>query len=69
MSRSFFSDREILQILHLKDVEGLTCRAIGERFGKSKNAIIGLLSRVNKETDASDPDGNGNGTMPPGWWR
>lgn len=63
------TDRQILEALDLRDNEGWTMTPLGKRFGKSKSAMIGLLSRINKQTDASDPDGNANGTMPRKWWK
>lgn len=63
------TDAQTLEALDLRDNEGWTMTQIGARFGKSKSAMIGLLSRVNKLTDASDPDGNQNGTMPRKWWK
>ncbi len=58
------SDAEILHILDLRDI-GLTCREIGKRVGATKDAIIGLLFRINADTEPSEHDG----TMPSGWWR
>lgn len=61
------TDEQILDILHLRDVEGMKYEDIGARYGRSKSAIIGLVYRVNTETDAAD-NGVGNGTMSERWW-
>ena len=61
------TDEQTLEVLHLHEVEGLTAAQIAPRFGKSKNAIIGIIYRTRAETDATD-NGHGNGTMPPRWW-
>lgn len=68
MARNPMTDIDLLTILHLRDHEGMLASVTGERFGRSKGAIVGALWRIDKETDASDPDGNQNGTMPPKWW-
>jgi len=62
------SDIEILEALDLRDNDGLTMAQIGARLNKTKNAMIGLLSRVSKETEAYDYDGNQNGTLERKWW-
>jgi hypothetical protein len=70
MSRhASLTDKQTLEALDLRDNEGWTMTQIGTRFGKSKSAIIGLLSRINKDTDKSDPDNIHNGTMPRKWWK
>lgn len=64
-----WTDKQILTALHFRDHEGMNCTEISEHFGKSRGAIIGLLHRVDKQTDKHDPDGNLNGTMKPEWWK
>lgn len=64
-----WTEEEILMALHLRDHEGKSWREIGLRFGRTKSAVAGLLFRIDKATDEHDPDGNGNGTMKPLWWR
>lgn len=65
--RDGMTDEDLLTILHLHEVEGLTTTAIASRFGKSKSAICGIIFRIRTETDATD-NGHGNGTMPARWW-
>ena len=65
--RETLMDEQILEILHLHEVEGLTASEIAPRFRKTKNAIVGLIYRTRTETDLTD-NGHGNGTMPPRWW-
>jgi len=69
MSRHTWSDTQILEMLHLAECEGLTREEVARRFSTTKNAMVGLLGRINKATDESDPDGNQNGTMPERWWK
>ena len=66
---STLSDEDLLMALHLRDYVGMPIRDIGVRFGKSKNAMVGALHRVNKDYEGSGPDGNQNGSMGPLWWR
>lgn len=66
--RDEWPEQHILIALHLRDHEGMTCREIGERLGRTKNAVIGCLRRVDEETDASD-NGHLNGSMCPLWWQ
>lgn len=61
------TDMQLLKVVHLHEVEGLSAQRIAERFGKTKGAICGIIFRVRTETDATD-NGHGNGTMPPRWW-
>ncbi len=58
------TDAEILHIMDLRDT-GLTCRKIGALVGATKDAINGLLGRIDRATESSKHDG----TMPNGWWR
>ncbi len=64
MSADIRTDAEILHIMDLRDI-GLTCREIGERVGTTKDAMNGLLGRIDRATEPSKHDG----TMPPMWWR
>lgn len=68
MGRIKWTDEDILTVLDLRDHAGMTTVEIAQRFGVGKGAIIGMLNCINKETDALDPDGNQNGTMPRKWW-
>ncbi|MBU3262086.1 hypothetical protein KPG71_18855 [Roseovarius sp. PS-C2] len=65
-------DIRLLNILHMKDVEGMTCAAIGECMGGSKSSIIGAVNRVNKDADKHGckcrKKANRDGGMKPKWW-
>jgi hypothetical protein len=63
------TDHELLRALHWRDHENLTTREIGERLGRTKNAIIGALCRIERDTDQHDLSPRLNGTMPPLWWK
>jgi len=65
MTRQEWTDQEILEMLHLRENEGLTCAAAGQRLGRNKNAVIGMGHRIAK---AQLPGDAGDGTMPPRWW-
>lgn len=58
------TDAELLTMLEMRDA-GWTMLAIGKAFKKSRNAISGILHRIDRETEASEHDG----TMPEGWWK
>lgn len=62
------TDEQILTALDLYD-QGFTMQEVGERFGKSKGAIVGLFNRIRKDTDAYDQTPHLNGTMPRRWWK
>lgn len=61
-------DAMALRILHMREHENLTCREIGERVGRSRNAIIGFLNRINRDTDKHDRTPHLNGSMPAQWY-
>jgi len=44
-----WSDDDILDALHMRD-EGSTMREIGNHFGVTKNAVIGMVHRVMNES-------------------
>jgi len=44
-----WSDDDILDALHMRE-ENYTMREIGQHFGYSKNAVIGMINRVLKES-------------------
>lgn len=44
-----WSDDDILDALHMRD-EGFTMREIGNHFGVTKNAVIGMVHRVMNES-------------------
>lgn len=62
-----WTDEDILMVLHLYDHESMTHDQIAARFGKTKGAIAGLMSRI--RNDMADDNGTGDGTMKPLWWR
>ena len=68
---TFWTDERILTALDMRDGDGKSASEIGGYFGVSKNAILGLLHRMNK---AELPCGctkpaNKNGGMGRGWWK
>lgn len=67
MPKRLWTDEEMLEVLRLKDEEGWTAEKIGERFGVSKSAILGMIQRIRKDTDAHDLTPELNGTMDQGW--
>lgn len=62
-------DTDILEALDLRDHEGLTYGQIAKRTGRTRNAVIACLRRVDAQADKHDRTGCQNGTMPRGWWR
>lgn len=67
--REIWTDEDMLMALHLHANEGMTAKQIGERFGRRKGSVIGMMNRVAKETDKHDLTPHLNGTMKPLWWR
>ena len=67
MTQLIWTDEDMLMALHLYDHEGLTYDQIAARFGRTKGAIAGLMSRIRNDT-AGD-NGTGDGTMRPMWWK
>jgi len=61
-----WSDEEILEVLALRDVDGLSAKEIALMFGTTKNSIIGLWNRIAKAQESGD---YGDGTMPARWWK
>lgn len=71
MSPNRFTDREMLEVLHLK-ATGITAASIGERMGRSKSSILGMIHRVNEAANkhpcrCKKPE-NKDGSMGPRWW-
>ena len=62
------TDEQILEAMHLHYVDGMRLVDVGERFGKSRSAMAGIMKRIRDDTNVSDPDGILNGTMPERWW-
>lgn len=72
-----WTDKEVLTVLDLIDEFGLTAAQVAERYGVTRNAIIGIRNRVLsdlRESEASPgpvaqkPE-NQDGGMVRGWWR
>lgn len=61
-----WDDRLDLEMLHLREVEGLSMKQVGARLGIGKNAVIGRIGRLRA---AQEPGAAGDGTMPARWWR
>lgn len=64
-----WTDEQILTVLDLKDNEGWTLEQIGQRYGKTRSAIAGLINRVRADEEKHDQEGIQNGTMPRKWWK
>ena len=69
MKKAVFTDEELLIALHWRDHDGLSTRQIGERLGRTKNAVIGAFTRIERDTDAADVSPHLNGTLGPLWWQ
>lgn len=63
------SDIQILEAMHRHYNEGMSLSDAGAPIGKGRNSMAGLMKRIRDDTNASDPDGNQNGTMPAKWWK
>jgi len=72
MTHDRADDMILLEMLHLRATTGMSHREIGRKFGRSKNAVIGALHRINKEADAVScrcrRKHNRDGGMPAMWW-
>lgn len=65
-----WTDEEMLIALHMRDHQGMSAAKVATAMNKpSRAAVLGLVHRIGKETDASDPDNHRNGTMKPDWWK
>ncbi len=71
------SDMQLIEALDLIECHGWTATRVAERFGVTRNVIIGSRHRVRLDLDrseaapgprASKPE-NMDGGMPHGWWR
>lgn len=47
-------DEDTLMVLHLTDNEGWSCKAAGEKYGMTKNAVIGIRNRIRKTAHCYD---------------
>ena len=71
------TEDQLVEVLDLMDGQGWPSSRVAERYGVSRNAIIGARSRV--LTDLAKSEGvpgpqaqkpeNRDGGMPHGWWR
>ncbi|NOX39737.1 MAG: hypothetical protein GXP05_04280 [Alphaproteobacteria bacterium] len=68
MSIRSWRDEEMLSVLHMRDIEGLKFQRIADAIGRGKNSVVGVVNRINNETDSTDKAGNQNGTLSPKWW-
>ena len=65
-------DENVLMVLHLTDNEGVTCKEAGERYGMTKNAVIGLRNRIRKTEycfDGCQKSDTMDYSLKPLWWR
>jgi len=62
----------VLEMLHMRDAEGMTAKQIGAKFGKTKNSVIGLFSRISKHEESGQnfvrKKENKDGAMGARWW-
>jgi hypothetical protein len=67
-----WTDAELLRVLHLNEVDGLSCVQIAQRFGVTRNAIVGITNRIRadmrKVPDRAVKPENRDGGMPARWW-
>lgn len=64
-------DEALLNLLYLREFDGMGMKEIGERVGMSKNAVIGQINRVMKDMvpcECRKPE-NRDGGMPNRWWK
>ncbi|GGG77680.1 hypothetical protein GCM10011415_28240 [Salipiger pallidus] len=64
-------DGHILQMLHLRDHEGMTAYAIGKRCGTSRGGVAGRFKRIRDDEQpcACIKPENKDGALPPRWWK
>lgn len=68
VKRREWSDAEMLTVLEMR-AGGATAAVIGRRFGVSRSAILGVVHRIESETDICFPPGDREGTFAPDWWQ
>ncbi|MEI4485616.1 hypothetical protein V8J36_05395 [Frigidibacter sp. MR17.14] len=64
------TDEDLLGVLALWDA-GFTGQEIGQRIGRSRNAVLGALHRIRHDErpcHCLKPE-NRDGGMPAGWWK
>ncbi|MFQ6553413.1 GcrA family cell cycle regulator [Aestuariibius insulae] len=64
---SEWTDQRLLQLMHLKDVEGLTFAQIAVRFSVSRSSVIGAYHRIDKAI-RDEPLDRHDGSMSVRWW-
>lgn len=73
MTKRFWKDEEVLNIMHLAENEGLPYKMIGERYGVAKNSIVGVINRIKKAIseveDLCVKPEHMDGGMKPKWWK
>ena len=63
-------DEETLMVLHLTDNEGWSCKAAGEKYGMTKNAVIGIRNRIRKTAYCYDACHQYvDNSLKPLWWK
>lgn len=72
MRQTPLTDHELLDILDRFYRQGQTGKAIGEVYGRSRNAILGAINRVRTDDraveDVATKPENRDAGMPPRWW-
>jgi hypothetical protein len=63
-----WTDAEILMALDLRDHDGLSYAAVGRYLGRTRNSVLSMLRRVDRDTDRTDLSPHLNGSLPRGWW-
>jgi hypothetical protein len=62
-------DEETLMVLHLTDNEGWSCKAAGEKYGMTKNAVIGIRNRIRNTAHCYDAcQQYVDNSLKPLWW-
>ena len=63
-------DEETLMVLHLTDNEGWSCKAAGEKYGMTKNAVIGIRNRIRSTAHCYDSCCKYvDNSLKPLWWQ
>lgn len=59
MNTPRFTKAQVHLMCDMMDEHGLTAREVGEKFGISKNAVIGLRRRAGRSSTPGKPPGSG----------
>lgn len=65
-------DEQLLMLLHLREVDGLTFGQISMKMGITRDAALGAYRRIALAYDdwcECDKPENKDGGMPPLWWK